>query len=198
MIYLHYFKNLLIKNPIKVVMIGLLILLWNLGNNLKPQTNEDHFIHSMKYESKWLYITRDNKGSYSVVTFDKEPKVVGDKIVYQSTNDAIVPICLGFIILVIVLIVSSVIPEEDANWGFSDIWKDTKINYNMGLISCEIEDEIYYYIFKDRLLTTSKYQLSSYDLSNRLDKFPYSTLPKFPGTKEERRDKKLKELFNES
>jgi hypothetical protein len=151
----------------------------------------------MKYESEWLYIKQD-KGSYSVVTFDKEPKVVGDKIIYQSTNSAIAPIYFGFLVLVVVLVVSSIIPEDDTNWGFLDTWEDTIIKYNIGLIYCEIEDEIYYYIFKDRLLATSEYQLSSYDLSNRLDKFPYSTLPKFPGTKEERRDKKLKELFNES
>ena len=179
-------------------MIGLLFLLWNLGENLEDVVTQTHFIHSMKYESQWLYITKDNKGSFSVTTFDKEPNVVGDKIVYKSSNEAIIPICIGFIIIVIVLVVISVIPEEDVNWGFSDIWSYTKEEYNMKLISCELEDEKYYYIYKGKLLAISDYQLSKYDLATILDKFPYSTLPKFPGTKEERRDKKLKELFNES
>ena len=193
MIYLFYLRNLLIRNPIKLVMIGLIFFLCSTAINLKPQINETHFISKINYESNWLYVIRSDKGEISVLSFNQEPKTIGgNRIVYESTPDAIVPIIIFIVFLLILLIVFSLIPEEDINWQLDEIWEQTQINS----ISCEIEDDIFYYVYRNRLLKISKVQLSSSDLSNILSRFTYSTLPVFPGTKKERRDKKLKEILS--
>jgi hypothetical protein len=95
-------------------------------------------------------------------------------------------------LIVICLFLASIGIDDSATWDF----KNCFLNAKLRMVKCEFEDDIYYYHYKGKLIATSHDNLYSHKLERCLES-PLNIYPDFPGTKEQRRDKKLKELFNE-
>lgn len=210
MFILYFIKNLVVNNPYKLLMILSLFVLWRIGPRIDKVENTYRFIQSFEYGSKWLFITEGGRAAggygssgFNVVSFDECPEVIsrepsGAGIFKVVEHDILTfLVIILFVVIAIILIVFSVINDDYSGWELDDIIEKSKSDSIIRQISCELEDGIFYYIYKGRLLIRSNTQLNDYNLVDCAKRFSLSTLPKF-ATKQERRDKKLKELFNES
>lgn len=112
---------------------------------------------------------------------------------YENPHPLAIISILVFITLAILLISFTIVGDDTGlGWELSECWISAKLS----LVKCEMEDDYYYYHYKGKLLCKSDCQLWPHQIDAFL-KRPINLLPDFPGTKSQRRDKKLKELFDE-
>lgn len=160
-------------------------------NNINDLKSESNIISQFQDNGHYHYIIKDGD-TYSIKSYKDEVKSSDGKLHYDVLHPIVGLSFVAFIILVIVLIIFT-FGDSESNWELVECWTKAKLS----LVKCEIEDDIYYYHYKGKLLCKSNQQLWSNSIENLLDQ-PINLLPDFPGTKSQRRDKKLKELFDEN
>ena len=177
------------KNPIKMVLVGISILgilLFHQFDDLVIQkTPISKFSDAGK--THVVYLSGDN---YEIKSFEKEPIFKDGKVFYTEIHPVVIISGIITFISLLIIVVATLINDGDVGWELRDCISSTKI----ALVKCEIEDDIYYYHYKGKLLCKSDRQLWSSQIINFIDQ-PINLFPDFPGTKSQRRDKKLKELF---
>jgi hypothetical protein len=134
-----------------------------------------------------VYLSGDN---YEIKSFEKEPIFKDGKVFYTEIHPVVIISGIITFISLLIITFATLINDGDVGWELRDCISSTKI----ALVKCEIEDDIYYYHYKRKLLCKSDRQLWSSQIINFIDQ-PINLFPDFPGTKSQRRDKKLKELF---
>jgi hypothetical protein len=192
MLALQFIWTLIKKNPVKTILLGICLLCWQVALNTDDIKCDSNIISQFQDAGEYHYIIKDGK-SYSIKSYNKEVKSTDGKLHYQEPHPLAIVSIAVLIFSVLFLFISTLIGDDTAGWTISECWNRAKLN----LVKCEVEDDIYYYHYKGKLLVQSKHQLWSDKVASYLNQ-PLNLLPDFPGTKAQRRDKKLKELFNES
>lgn len=192
----YFIKNVIIKNPIKMLIIVALIVFYNIGTNTDPVKKEHTILHSHLIEADSVFITRADDGDLSLMTLEDGDERKGDKIITEETSDGLQIIIILSVLLSFVLVVGTFISDEEIGWEFVSIFTNTKDEVILNKITCEFEDDIFYYIYEGKLLSRAKRQLYSDDLIRTFKKSNLSILPEFL-TKQQRRDSKLKDLFGD-
>lgn len=194
MLILQFILTLIKSNPWKVFFLGICILSGYLMFNVESLKLESKIISKFEDGGKYHYIIKDGK-SYSIKSYEKEVKSTDGKLHYEELHPVAVVSFILFVVISIVIFIVTLtnIDNDEVGWQISESWIEAKLS----LVKCELEDDVYYYHYRGKLLVKSKQQLSSSQIQNRLTDH-LNLLPDFPGTKKERRDKKLKELFDEN
>lgn len=171
------------------VSLFLIYLIVNIDNSVIKKPVISHFSHDGRYH----YVIPVGSDSYIVKSFNDPMEIINNKITYKDVHVVVVISAVVLFLISICLFLASIGIEDSATWDFGDCYSNAKLR----MVKCELEDGIYYYHYKGKLIATSDVNLYSHSLEKCLSS-PINIYPDFPGTKEQRRDKKLKELFNES
>lgn len=205
MFYINYIlqftKNLIIKNLVKVLLLVVALISFNLSCKLKSGSFKSRTIITQdKIGKEYLYIFENSSGSsdkYEIYsTYDKEI-IKGDKLYYWSSNGfkiflwVVSGSCLG--VVIIFTIINLIDDDLDVCWNIKDINKKSLYN----LLRCEYEDGKYYYSIDGRLLGIEGNRIKDHwQFEDRYRIYTLSDvkrLPKFK-TKTENRNTKLSEL----
>jgi len=174
--------------------LGICILSGYLMFNVESLKLESKIISKFEDGGKYHYIIKDGK-SYSIKSYVKEVKSTDSKLHYEELHPVAVVSFIVFLVISIVIFIVTLtnIDNDEVGWQISESWTQAKLS----LVKCELEDDVYYYHYRGKLLVKSDQQLWSSQIQHHLTDH-LNLLPDFPGTKKERRDKKLKELFDEN
>jgi|LakMenEpi03Aug12_release.lakeMendotaPanAssembly.Ray.scaffolds.fasta_scaffold150281_4 hypothetical protein len=196
---LIYIKNLIGKNPVKIIATVLLFVLVPFLNSLKDIKNIDKIDYQYQKDGKYFYITQtvsNNELSYDVKTFDKIPKIKNGYLITYSYNDGNILMWVAFIVLCLFPIVGIFTSDSDTGFDFEEVFQATISHF----ITCELEDGIYYYFYKDRFLGKSDRPLQEYNYIARSFRIRNMTniksCPKWK-TKSQNRNTKIEELLHE-
>jgi hypothetical protein len=192
MLVLYFLKSVLVKNPIKLSLIAVSFILGILILKLDRTEIKKRVIVQYTDGSEYHYVTKSGD-EYRVKSFDEPMEVIDDSITFTEIHPLVAISYVLLFLIVILLFLAPIGIDDSATWDFSECLSLAKLS----LVRCEVEDDVYYYHYRGKLLIKSDCQI----LSSNLEKFlkePIGIYPDFPGTKKERRDKKLKELFNEN
>lgn len=193
MLILQFILTLIKSNPWKMFFLGICILSGYLMFNVESLKLESKIISKFEDGGKYHYIIKDGK-SYSIKSYVKEVKSTDGKLHYEELHPVAVVSFIVFLVISIVIFIVTLtnIDNDEVGWQISESWTQAKLS----LVKCELEDDVYYYHYRGKLLVKSEQQLWSSQIQHHLTDL--NLLPDFPGTKKERRDKKLKELFDEN
>lgn len=201
---LNWLLNLLWFNVTKITLSIVIFFSIYISNNYKFEKRYESlkYLKEVEVNGDWLYISKKIENSeekYVINSFDKKQKVRGNIIYYEATNGWEI---LTFVILIISII--SIIVIFIMNWindhgpfGLDRVFQKT-IEDN---ITCEIENDTYYYFILGRLIVKGNssmrlsdivYRLESKDI-NRISKI--KTLPIYK-TKTTSRNEKLEKILS--
>lgn len=201
---LNWLLNLLWFNVTKITLAIVIFFSIYISNNYKFEKRYESlkYLKEVEVNGDWLYISKKIENSeekYVINSFDKKQKVRGNIIYYEATNGWEI---LTFVILIISII--SIIVIFIMNWindhgpfGLDRVFQKT-IEDN---ITCEIENDTYYYFILGRLIVKGNssmrlsdivYRLESKDI-NRISKI--KTLPIYK-TKTTTRNEKLEKILS--
>ena len=201
---LNWLLNLFWFNVTKITLAIVIFFSIYISNNYKFEKRYESlkYLKEVEVNGDWLYISKKIENSeekYVINTFDKKQKVRGNIIYYETTNGWEI---LTFVILIISII--SIIVIFIMNWindhgpfGLDRVFQKT-IEDN---ITCEIENDTYYYFILGRLIVKGNssmrlsdivYRLESKDI-NRISKI--KTLPIYK-TKTTTRNEKLEKILS--
>jgi hypothetical protein len=192
MLALQFILTLIKKNPVKSILLGICLLCYQVASNTNDIKCDSNIISQFQDAGEYHYIIKDGK-SYTIKSYEKEVKSTDGKLHYQDPHPLAIVSIIVLVLLGLFLFIATVIGDDTVGWEIEDSWNYAK----MSLVRCEIEDDIYYYHYRGKMLIQSNHQLWASQLADYLNQ-PLNLLPDFPGTKSQRRDKKLKELLNES
>jgi hypothetical protein len=184
------------KNPVKITMIICLVgLLYPININFYHEEKEK-VVSIFKDGTNICYVIPPEEGSrtYKVLHFDKDQIISPDGYITTKDNTSFFLILAWFcfIVLFIVLFISSIINDADSNWNFSGVWCDVLYKD----IVCEKEGNTYYYIIDNKLL--SKSQTQSFGFSSILENYidNPNLFMDFEGTTQRKRNNKLDKILN--
>lgn len=174
-----------------MISMGIFFFCYFLTIKIDDITYSDNIISKFQDNGNYHYIIRDSnsKGSYSIKSYDEEIKSTDGKLHYKQINPISIILIIIMIFLGVFLFLVTII-DDDTGWEISESWTESKLY----LVKCEVEDGIYYYHYKGKLLTQCKHQLMTYEVTSYL-RNPINLLPDFTGTKSQKRDNKLDEIF---
>lgn len=145
-------------NPIKLLFIAVISIciygvryyMWT--SETKHTLNDQPLIFADKY----YYTLLDDQGRVESKGFDKPLVVNNHSITYTDISAIFVLSSIGLVVLSICVIVCTLSKDDDINWNSKLHWDSVAI----GLIKCYEQDGAYYYVFKDRLLIRTDYQMT--------------------------------------
>lgn len=184
--------NLVKINKWKIFLVGICSLSIYFIINISGLKCEGNIISQFHDGGEYHYVIKDGD-NYLIKSYEKEVKSTDGKLHYEETHPIVAISHVTLFVLLICLFVATIIGDTETGWEISECWTKAKLS----IVKCDVEDDVYYYHYNGKLLCKSEYQLKSNSIESLLDQ-PFNLLPDFPGTKSQRRDKKLKELFNEN
>jgi len=161
---LLYIFNLVRKNIIKNIALILVIVIAPYLNSIKDTRKEYKIDYKYQKEGQYFYVTKkieNNETKYKLLKFTKKlpvggikfPQIKNGKIISYSYNDLNILIWVVFVILCLFPIVGIFIKyDDDIGFDFTKVFQATISYY----ITCELEEGIYYYFYKDRFLGKSE------------------------------------------
>ncbi len=197
---LNFIKYLVIKNPIKLLMVVGAIVSFNYAGTI-PGGYEYHDIAAQTKDGNTnIYVIRSHNGGenpYDVVSSNKPEKVQNNQLVYYEYHDGNIVIWIIFGILCLLIIIFTIIglanDDDEIGWEIEDCYQLSIST----LIYCELEGDTYYYMIMGRLIEKRKDQLRyTSNLAREMRIFNMSDvfrLPKF-STKTQKRDNILDKL----
>lgn len=201
---LNWLLNLLWFNVTKIILSIVIFFSIYIINNYKFEKSYESvkYLKEVEVNGDWLYISKKIENSeekYVINSFDKKQKVNGDIIYYESTNGweiltgAILIISIiSFIVIFIMNWINSLNPLR-----FDRVFEKT-IEDN---ITCELENDTYYYFILGRLIVKSSNIINLHDLVYRLESKGINrirkikTLPLYK-TKTATRNEKLEKILS--
>jgi len=155
------FWYLIKENPFKITYVIICtICAFVLSTGIEPTKVVRKVEATFEHNSRYYSIPQD--GENFIIT--DEPLENNEYIYYQTNGLKIVTIiCL--VIFVFLLIMTTVIPDEDTQWNFNKVYQE----YLYSQIKMNKEGSYYYYHLKGKLLkreTTHTTNVSVYDYMN--------------------------------
>ena len=201
---LNWLLNLFWFNVTKIILAIVIFFSIYISNNYKFEKRYESlkYLKEVEVNGDWLYISKKIENSeekYVINSFDKKQKVSGNIIYYETTNGWEI---LTFVILIISII--SIIVIFIMNWindhgpfGLDRVFQKT-IEDN---ITCEIENDTYYYFILGRLIVKGNSSMRLSDIVHRLESKDINriskikTLPIYK-TKTTTRNEKLEKILS--
>ena len=189
--------NLIKKNPIKLIALVVAIITFPFLNSLPDEKKETPIVKEIKIDGDYIYLSRDvlnGEIKYDAKSFHKKQKLMGGVyLIEKQYDDLNIFIWILFVVALAIPVIGTFISDTDVNWDLEKVTQET-ISY---FIKCEEEDGTYYYLYKDRLLTTSDKIINSYsNIAYTLQIKDFTKLKNFPiwNSKQRKRNNKLDEL----
>lgn len=193
-----YLLKLIVKNPIKVIMLAVTLALLYPIFNLEGDKKENIKVinHFKNGVFDYYVVPSSGENDMKIVKSEKELTINIDGTI--EVDDENVPLILswiGFVALIVILVISTFQDDDDYNWSF----RDNFIEVLHDDVLCEMEqignDEVYYYILDGRLILKSKSHKSRiHDEVKRYFQSPKIFI-EYKGTKQKRRSNKLDEIL---
>lgn len=196
----NFIKYLLIKNPIKLLMVVGAIVAFNYAGTIPGEYEYYDIAAQTKDGNTNIYVIRSHNGSenpYDVVSSNKPEKIQNNQLVYYDYHDGNIVIWIIFGILCLLIVIFTIIGllnnDDDTGWGIEDCYTLSIST----LIYCELEGDTYYYMIMGRLIEMRKDQIRyTSNIARELRIFNISDinrLPKF-STKTQNRNNILNKL----
>jgi hypothetical protein len=185
----------IIKNPVKIVCI-ILIPFSLIFNDFSKSEEIFKLIDTIKVENQNLYVVEkieDSLKKYEIIQSESKLEIRDNNIIFYDTNPFTVVFWIIFGISILIVVVGSI-----AGWIGEDGWdlSDVHDKSFSELISCELEDNIYYYVALGRLVGKSTTQKKRDRVLGDFGVYGFSDLrlcPKWE-SKINKRDNKLSKL----
>jgi hypothetical protein len=203
MFIFKYIINLIQANKVKTgFLIGMIFFSFLVYTKNSEYRTSEKFISKFEFAGKQTYVTCSSSNSLLIVSFtpDELPDEVDDMISYQKTSELYILWWVLLVVCGLFVIIPIFSSDDDVSWEFEDVM----VNTTRQFVECHAENEagkeIFYYVKNGRILI--KCEESTWDRFNhselikRFIKYP-KNFPKFEGTKEQKRDKKLNHILNE-
>lgn len=197
---LRYLLLLILDNPIKIILLVLLILSSYFASNSSIYYNQNiKFIHSFKDNAYSYYVipSTQNDSGFQVSKFEQDlPTNENGEIIVESIKNSTILLWIAAGAIVITLTILSLTDIEEGNWSFEKNFIDLLHSD----VKCQIEEiegsTIYIYTLDGKLLTKSNRQLTDLrDMVKKYFKSPNLFL-KFEGTKQVKRDNIINKVLN--
>ena len=191
--YLRFFIELIRENPVKSIMLGIIMLLIIPITKLEKLTSTKTFEVELSVDGKYCYIVHDSENNLEFLSFTDKPVIKDKRIIYQETHPLVIVSWIILSVLALLVIVASTIDDRATGWEFKDVWAQACVRE----VTCEFEDSCYYYQFEGRLIYKDKYQLDMYNSKEKIRDYYRNGKNLYPEflTKNQRRDSKLKDLL---
>ena len=197
---LNFIKYLVIKNPIKLLMVVAAIVAFNYAGTIPGGYEYYDIAAQAKDGNTYVYVIRSHDGGenpYDVISSNKEEKVENNRLVYYDYHDGNIVIWIIFGILSLLIVIFTIMglasDVDDIGWEIEDCYTLSIST----LIYCELEGDTYYYMIMGRLIEKRKDQLRyTSNLAREMRIFNMSDifrLPKF-STKTQKRNNNLDKL----
>jgi hypothetical protein len=197
---LNFIKYLVIKNPIKLLMVVAAIVAFNYAGTIPGGYEYYDIAAQAKDGNTYVYVIRSHDGGenpYDIVSSNKPEKVQNNQLVYYDYHDGNIVIWVIFGILCLLIVIFTIIglvnDDDDVGWEIEDCYTLSIST----LIYCELEEDTYYYMIMGRLIEMRKDQMRySSNLAREMRIFTMSDvsrLPKF-STKTQKRKNNLDKL----
>lgn len=197
---LNFIKYLVIKNPIKLLMVVGAIVAFNYAGTIPGGYEYYDIAAQTKDGNTNIYVIRSHDGGenpYDVVSSNKDEKVENNRLVYYDYHDGNILLWIIFGILCLLIVIFTIIglanDDDDISWNIEDCYQQSIST----LIYCELEGDTYYYMIMGRLIDKRKDQLRyTSNLAREMRIFNMSDvfrLPKF-STKTQKRNNILDKL----
>ena len=196
----NFIKYLLIKNPIKLLMVVGAIVAFNYAGTIPGEYEYYDIAAQTKDGNTNIYVIRSHNGSenpYDVVSSNKPEKIQNNQLVYYDYHDGNIVIWIIFGILCLLIVIFTIIglanDDDEIGWGIEDCYTLSIST----LIYCELEGDTYYYMIMGRLIEKRKDQIRyTSNIAREMRIFNMSDvfrLPKF-STKTQNRNNILNKL----
>jgi hypothetical protein len=197
---LNFIKYLVIKNPIKLLMVVAAIVAFNYAGTIPGGYEYYDIAAQAKDGNTNIYVIRSHDGGenpYDIVSSNKPEKVQNNQLVYYDYHDGNIVIWTIFGILCLLIVIFTIIglvnDADVVGWEIEDCYTLSIST----LIYCELEGDTYYYMIMGRLIEKRKDQMRySSNLAREMRIFNMSDvfrLPKF-STKTQKRNNNLDKL----
>lgn len=203
MFIFKYIINLIIDNKVKTgFLIGIIFFSFLVITKNSDYTVSEYFISKFEFTGNQVYVTYDSNNKLSTNSFSKDelPTEVDNMISYQKPSEFYILCWVLLVFCSLFVILPIFINDDDISWEFEYVLVKTTKQF----IECHTENdggkEFFYYVKDGRILM--KCEGTEWNRSNHTEiikkfiKYP-KNFPKFSGTKEQKRDKKLKSILNE-
>jgi hypothetical protein len=191
-----YLIKLIVKNPVKVIMLIVALVLLYPIFHLNDDKKEDVKVitHFKNGVFDYYVVPSSSEPGMKIIKSDKELNNDGS-ITLDSENVPLILSWIAFVVLLIIIVISIFQDDDDYNWSF----RDNFIEVLHDDVACEMEqignDEIYYYILDGRLILKSKSHRSRvHDEVERYFQSPKIFI-EYEGTKQKKRSNKLDEIL---
>jgi hypothetical protein len=199
MYYLNLFLLTVAKNPFKIIVSVIFLLLLYPINNLDSEKvyKKEFFYHDTIGDDNFFLI-KDNS-EYKVIN-SKHPNITIDgehkMVEYFENNELLILSWIAFVVSIIILLVGTFNRDTDLNWEMGEVRNKSLRK----IVKCEIEyengKEIFSYILNGRLLCRNLNQIYLYELGKIIEDYVDNpgAFPKYKNT-EDRREDKLNEIL---
>jgi hypothetical protein len=199
--YIKFILNLLFEfiktNIIKTIFVITSIIGYHYAETFPPSIDKYNVVAKAKVKNTHIYVCEsiiNNKIKYENVWQEGKPIEVKNGIItHQSYNSFNILFWIIFGVSVILLIIATIINDNDMGWEFEDVWLEAFTT----LIYCEEENGEFYYFALGRLISKTNRQINRrYKITNelRIDGFrDLYRCPKYQ-TKTQRRETLLNKI----
>jgi hypothetical protein len=145
-------------NPVKLIFIAvILICIYGVTNYMwTSETKQTLNDQPLIFAGKYYYTLIDEQSHVESKGFDKPLVVNNHSVTYTDISPIFVLSCIGLVVLGICILVSTISQDDGLNWNIKKHWGRIAID----MIKCYEQDGYYYYVFKDRLLLKTDYQMT--------------------------------------
>jgi len=197
-------KNLLLVNITKIILLTIIICNIYIIENykFKPNYEKTDFLKEVRVGGDWIYIGQKVQGNelvYTIESFNREQNKIGNKIITETASGYEIlngTILITSLLTIVILFIANWI-NSGSPIRYARAYKNT-IELN---ITCELENEVYYYFIEGRLIVKSNNSIRldsiHYKLEDKgIDRISkIKTLPLFK-TKTSNRNDKIKQILS--
>lgn len=188
---LNTFIFFLKKNPVKIILLSIFGILLYLSYKMEPihiKIVKPIYKFTIS-DNAYYYTYLENSKPYTVLSQDELDK--NNKLAIKEKNDDKY-FCMTLISIILLLIfITSFSKDDDVNWEIKEVIS----NYRISNVETEMENDIYTYTYKGKLLIQTSYKLDISYIKDALKS--YSDNPNlFPDyeTKKQRRKRLLRDI----
>jgi hypothetical protein len=203
MFIFKYIINLIKSNKVKMgFLIGMIFFSFLVITKNSEYKTSDYFINKFEFVGKQVYVTYDSNNHLATKSFSKDElhNEVDNMVSYQKTSELYILYWILLVICGLFVIIPILIDDDDVSWDFEGVMVTTTRQFVECHVESESGKEVFFYVKDGRTLMkcegTAWDRFNHTELIKKFIKYP-KNFPKFDGTKEQKRDKKLKSILNE-
>ncbi len=190
--FLYFLKHLIVDNPVKSMfwIVTLILLYFPVVMGLPDDTIKCSVRHTTTMDGKYVVLyQRDQKPELLLSVYNEDPHFKNNSFILYEVS-GIFCLCVLFGSIGLVTCIIGLFVTDSEGWEIKKQWVEARVD----CVECHLEDNVYYYIYRRRLVIESPHSVSSYDLSNIMSyNSNIKLFPKYE-TRKQSRTRKLSEL----